>query len=142
MRDIKFRAWDVVNHKMIYSDDFMQPIMFHPRELAEFFGAVSKGYKGIMQYTGLKDKNGVEVYEGDKVVYRNNMSVKNPGVEYGSYSEICFGSYEYETYDDYDSGYGWYYKDNNGGGGLRRDIANKWLEVIGNIYENPELLKE
>ena len=105
MRTIKFRAWDKENG--------MQSIAAEDLQSAEFNLFVPNAV--LMQYTGLKDKNGKEIYEGDiiqtpmgwvaSVFYDNN--------------NVCFCL---DTDDDYNPCIGRY-------------------EVIGNIYENPELLK-
>jgi len=70
MREIKFRAWDERNEEMIYkptlfdSHNFKEKLgcalelNWHIQNTIGFFGA-------LMQYTGLKDKNGKEIYEGD-----------------------------------------------------------------------------
>jgi uncharacterized phage protein (TIGR01671 family) len=67
MREIKFRAWDKIEGKM------WRPIVGHDGVLMasnQLGGYVSypANQDPLMQYTGLKDKNGVEIYEGD-VVY-------------------------------------------------------------------------
>ena len=70
MRPIKFRAWDIDNKKMI------------PEEGGFYLGSADSEMVGIegysiMQYTGLKDKNGKEIYEGDTVT----MKLENTVVE-------------------------------------------------------------
>jgi len=110
MRDIKFRAWSALDNKMKECD------------MEEDIQSYFKHNDGIelMQYTGLKDKNGKEIYEGDilKKWYSRDTTGKDI---------IWF--YEPVELEITDSSVGF-------------DItflSNS--EVVGNIYENAELLK-
>lgn len=127
-REIKFRAWDNLENRW-YKPTFegyrgkIEEIMLSPRgrltmrTMTELIDeSMFPNRFELMQYTGLKDKNGREIYEGD--------IVKN---EYGKAMDIQYDPRSVAF------GVGDYYFGTIGSG--------KILEVIGNIFENPELLK-
>lgn len=103
MREIKFRAWD--GKEMIESFD-----RTYDWENRENFT--------LMQFTGLKDKNGKEIYEGDIV----QISVGRPGITEKKIAKIVEWRNEISQF--------------------KPDFMRKGTAVIiGNIYQNPELLK-
>lgn len=118
MRDIKFRAWDKKQKYMAVQGDpdleTIQSFMFH-------FGKCE-----LMQYIGLKDKNDKEIYEGDIVVF---YDMKDEPIQI-KFDKGSFGWFVYEEkpYSDFISIQR-----------LRGDDI-KMLEIVGNIYETPELL--
>ena len=122
-REIKFRAWVKKEKEMT------KVLALETRDYATLnvlYNDNSKCTLGmfaveIMQYTGLKDKNGKEIYEGD-IVILNDAEEENR----------CIVKYKYGSYILVD-------------GDLREDLSNveaKFLEVVGNIYENKNLLEE
>ena len=124
MREIKFRAWDGEKKRMLYGFDVNE---HHAKQCPHWWGFDS-GYIGdeevfrvkYMQYTGLKDKHGKEIYEGD-IVQNDDMSDGAVGVV--EFRDGCF----LDTKN-------WYEEHNN--------IYAKNSEIIGNIYENPELVEQ
>ena len=82
------------------------------------------GHVALMQYTGLKDKNGVEIYEGDILQGDNNDFVIKKEKHVIEWDEETTGFSPF-IYDLNDTG-GW--------------IDRESMEVIGNIYENAEIL--
>ena len=118
MRERKYRAWDKTNKKMWYSSQY-------GNSLGEFFiNHNARDDTKIMDWIGLKDKNEKEIYEEDIVVEYPGFGCEwKPRKGYVKYSGASFWL-EFENcshiLDDHDC----------------------TLEVIGNIYENPDLLKE
>ncbi len=136
MREIKFRAWDDL-HKIMHKNAFQSHVKgfwFIGGNIIQ--GSIMLGSEPMikgMQYTGLKDKNGKDVYEGDIVTKRFNN--KNT---YGKYV-VEFSRYDFADMGVGTSTIGFWLRaiEGNDEGMLDEE---KYLEVIGNIYQNPELL--
>ena len=126
MREIKFRAWDKINKRML-GYERIDKLEFGKDGLEILYADNGRGYCigdfVLMQYTGLKDKNGKEIYEDDILL----------PVELHDSNLHCYkngkGIPVVIKYDSHRTFYN-----------TPCDIGN-W-EVIGNIHENPELLKE
>ena len=133
MRDIKFRAWDKEAQQMLTVRD----INFCGEELDtyEMDGDwLSFEDVEVMQYTGLKDKNGKEIYEGD-ILSIECYSYEEPEDEVlGNVTITVFGNALIVTGDSGETEC-LYLSD------LRGSYTTIY-EVIGNIYENPELFGE
>lgn len=118
-REIKFRVWSEKNKKMLE----VQKHSFKTG-LSMPYGSNMERYFGmLMQYTGLKDKNGIEVYEDDIIQYSHKAVgtiLRKVRMKYGMWgiegivkgTQIPFAN-----------------------------ILESEYEVVGNIYENPELLE-
>ncbi|GIO03415.1 hypothetical protein J5TS2_40830 [Brevibacillus halotolerans] len=123
MREIKFRMWNFENQEMINGDS----LAFE--EYAPISQLLSQ--KGIMQYTGLKDRNGREIYEGDIVCCTDDTGIINlfdPDTGIGEVEWL------------YSLGFWNVTRIDNCLGDLIRNGYH--LEIIGNIYEHPHLLNQ
>jgi hypothetical protein len=112
MRKIKFRIWG--GFQMWYCGI---------QDISDFLASRQKSCDHILQiheFTGLKDKNGKEIYEGDILMNQAEAKREIKRTTYGEYKLFC---------------------------GKHSGSFNEWIkdtewEVIGNIYENPELLEK
>ena len=134
MKDLKFRAWDKTAKEM----SEVTAIDFSTKPFRVFYETYSdENYFNqdaiLMQSTGLHDKNGVEIFEGDILNY-GHIFTGSPFEEEDEYEE------EQGVVKFVNCGFNVEFKDSNT---LFVDImlTSENIEVIGNIYENPGLLK-
>lgn len=124
-REIKFRIWDIENKEMLKVQELdFEPtfyggrIAIRPDQYNDYFDTEDMI---LMQYTGLHDKNGKEIYEGDIIeitrqcIWENGVVIFLNGCFFTKVNETLLPLHESE-------------------------INNFKLKVIGNIYDNPELL--
>ena len=133
----KFRAWDVLAEKMI---DEIQMISFVRKEIIGKFsdGSTSVPLKFederngedviLMQSTGLRDKNDKEIFEGDILACKTDDEVINLNVFWDE--EHALFMFESKKYNEQEP--------------LAELVENNTypFEIIGNVYENPELLED
>ncbi len=124
MRPIKFRAWDRQNKAWIYWDHLEGGKSW-------FWDMVDKYDCELMQFTGLLDKNGKEIWEGDIIRIQSNYELLDSDnyEPVDSMAKVFFSDGAFQT-DFHDCL-------------LRIALPGNWIvEVIGDIYEKPELLKD
>ena len=141
MREIKFRAWDNKKKKWLLGYNYKELGGFSLTGelvlLGEWSAVIDRflfcrdGYKfddlKIMQFTGLKDKNGKEIYEGDLVI--------SPGAKQAMWVEYQAPSFVMRCKTEGGS------KSKSWCEFALAPTENQVQEIIGNIYENKELLE-
>lgn len=143
MRDIKFRAWIIDEDKMIYAGCLDNPRNYYIRNDWKLFRIVKLSDKKwqnflsietkceIMQYTWLKDKNGKEIYFWDILATSN----QDKDYDIWGKEDYWYTVVEENIYELWIVYSKWH---------MTYDVESiyhfRFCEVIGNIYENPELL--
>ncbi|MEO7047623.1 MAG: YopX family protein [Ferruginibacter sp.] len=110
-REIKFRAWQSQEKKMYHQGDTCDENRSHFWKIWENKSHISNP----MQFTGIEDKNGKEIYEGD--------INQDSGILIWNIDDASF-CWEYKELEVHSMG-----------------SENEWCLIIGNIHENPELIK-
>lgn len=130
MREIKFRAWHEPNKIMldVIAINFSLMEITADIETRKIYPELDYWWKEtdipfseivLMQFTGLHDKNGVEIYEGDIIEYKTVYEWDKKPIKR---AEVVFENGVFSPM------------------GVEMDLSRS--EIIGNIYENPELLKK
>lgn len=151
MREIKFRAWDRDRRVMLSGDDIESTM--NPNGSHEYYSGLSYGvlfvsyfhYTGdwrecdVMQFTGLHDKNGKEIYEGDIlrcVTEKVRVSDNKPTGVFVTKIKLIEWQPEWSRFQ---------FKNTNGNFELlpctKQGWVSEWYEIIGNIYESFDLLE-
>jgi len=123
-RKIKLRAWDKQNNKMCYPDAFFiftgsEVLILNPHHKDNNYYQIENADDRFiqMQYIGLDDKNGKEIYEGDILL--------------STFTEDIIKVVEYKNFADVEIS----------GIGFELSSNKEYLEIIGNIYQDKHLLK-
>lgn len=121
MRRLKFRAWETIGREMHSFDTLMRTIYAETN-----MNIFNDDSIILMQYTGLKDENGKEIYDGDILQFRN-ASGMDDSICHVVWNEDRFSWFiENDESNIYDE--------------LYNITAPADIKIIGNKYENPELL--
>lgn len=158
MRDIKFRCWFASKMfygipKIYFNSDGVRKVDLNHND--NDFNNDPDTWTGrddfeLMQYTGLKDKNGKEIYEGDLIAEVDKIEDLK---KWGTPLTVCFGEYVGDT-DSWgipDVTTGFFLRYNGNSDGQTIGIHNREngygfeareIMVVGNIYENPNLLTD
>lgn len=146
MREIKFKIWDTIENKFLTLKDYQELGGIEVENDGTF--TLSPRFRFLtsmmimperfipLQYTGLKDKNGKEIYEGDIVVNHLYSKEYKSIIKYGVFNVKCCGCcYQYHKVC------GFYLEDLNSDEESDIELDENTLdnlEVIGNIYDNKE----
>lgn len=145
MRVFKFRAWNPETKKMFYDFDQNIKEVALVKSIHLFVYETGLAHKTLMQFTGLIDKNGKEVYEGDIIKWKEtrfwNKEQEEKGVAMPRFfkSAVVYddAGFLVSSTQEFDTPLCCFFG--------TEDVHNQFdykAEVIGNIYENPELLNQ
>ena len=129
MREIKFRAWNKKKKKMLsygelFNIDCSGEYPFLALVAGHYENALNPLSVKIMQFIGLQDKNSVDIYEGDIIIYDYMFQEKK---------EVCEVKWNIDKN-------GFFAENEESQCWIERELKNQF-EVIGNIYENSELME-
>ena len=133
MREIKFRAWNSESNNIIYQDKegWFQDAYLGGNDYYQTTSNITVLQNNndihLMQFTGLKDKDGVEIYEGDIVNYEFDDGGLLGVFEWENF-RAQFGIKEIS-----EDSVVW---------GVNSGDVSKRMTIVGNIHQNPELLQE
>lgn len=157
MREIKFRAWDKDSNKMIFQHDTNGVLetndyyfslneddvvlLYYDEDYCDYLVCNAK----LMQYTGLIDKNGKEIYEGDilsykHITYTDCSKIEIEEIEDESFIEMITYTPIASIVKPHSKNVKCFGYDSINKECLILDLTNNEVEVIGNKFENPELL--
>lgn len=129
MREIKFRIWDKSN-KVMYDKVLIGnypetvALVWDKYDGKEDWYHIEPKVCKVMQYTRYKDRNNKEIYEGDIIQYLNTEKLE----DYPNVGQVYLSDEQGRFYIDIELDY--------------EEMWNKeYIEIIGNIYENPELIQ-
>lgn len=139
MRELKFRVWNNSDRKMLFNVSILQEAPeseYGTLVKNKITGVVGIERSHIMQYTGIKDKNNKEIYEGDIIDVRIPEDYGGTEDEEGRSQFLCRQKVEW-------SKTGGYFSDEDTGE-YRPLLGSEEIEIEirGNIYQNPELLED
>jgi uncharacterized phage protein (TIGR01671 family) len=124
MRDLEFRAWHKTREKMYIVMNLTRPEQNPFTLVRESIDGTSEvvltADLEIMQYTGLKDKNGVKIYENELIKYLGDFFVGRVGYDEKSASYLLM---------------------NLGGSRLFSEYLSEGYVSVGNIHENPDMIR-
>ena len=140
MRQLKFRAWDTKNNNWLNPNDtndgagvsFNGEVAFRSQSQFGYIPEEDKNRFVIQEWTGIQDKNGKDIYEGDILKWSaEQMSRNNTPI---NYTRDCLAEVKFK-------GASFYLDEINKLAKYKTPVFWDGAEIIGNIFQNPELIQ-